>query len=244
MMRYSINSKIIESFISRELNCYHEKQPVATLLDIGSGDMRYRSQCKKSEWYCVFSDYEIRSKDISMCLDAHSLPFQDSNFDIVLLVEVLEHLHHPAVSLAEIARVMKPSGIMLLTVPFLQGLHEIPHDYFRYTEFGIQRLLEDAGLQIVRFERRGDLVGVILSLISISLVGMVEAIKRTRVLSPIGYILGPVVRGSERLILSAYMKIFKHRLSRMNDVPGANLRGVTGHLGMWHLGYNFVCRKL
>lgn len=45
------------------------------------------------------------------------LPFKDKSFDIVMMLAVLEHLHHPESMLQEIARVLKPSGAAIITVP-------------------------------------------------------------------------------------------------------------------------------
>ena len=45
------------------------------------------------------------------------LPFDDESFEVVTMLAVLEHLHHPHAMLQEIARVLKPSGALVLTVP-------------------------------------------------------------------------------------------------------------------------------
>ena len=45
------------------------------------------------------------------------LPFPDESFEVVTMLAVLEHLHHPHAMLQEIARVLKPSGALVLTVP-------------------------------------------------------------------------------------------------------------------------------
>ncbi|WP_206750341.1 methyltransferase domain-containing protein [Helicobacter sp. MIT 05-5293] len=46
-----------------------------------------------------------------------NLPFDDESFEIITLLAVLEHLHHPIDMLNEIKRVLVPHGILLLTVP-------------------------------------------------------------------------------------------------------------------------------
>lgn len=49
--------------------------------------------------------------------DAASLPFPDGSFDVAVCVEVLEHLLRPDFAVAEIARVLSPSGVLVVTVP-------------------------------------------------------------------------------------------------------------------------------
>ena len=61
----------------------------------------------------------------------------------------------PAAVIAELARVLKPGGRMLLIVPHEWEEHQIPHDYFRYTRYGVRYLLERAGLTPVAIEPVG-----------------------------------------------------------------------------------------
>lgn len=49
--------------------------------------------------------------------DAENLPFEDGAFDVVILREVLVHLHDPVKALKEIRRVLKPTGFLLGSAP-------------------------------------------------------------------------------------------------------------------------------
>ncbi|MEE2710443.1 MAG: class I SAM-dependent methyltransferase [Gemmatimonadota bacterium] len=51
--------------------------------------------------------------------NAENIPFSDDTFDIVICTEALEHLIAPPVALHEIKRILKPGGLMILTVPSL-----------------------------------------------------------------------------------------------------------------------------
>jgi len=79
--------------------------------------------------------------EVDVTGDAHDLPFDDQEFEQVLCSEVMEHLHTPQVAVAEMARVMKPGGLLILTMPMIYPIHEAPHDYQRFTEYGLKRLL-------------------------------------------------------------------------------------------------------
>lgn len=54
--------------------------------------------------------------------DVHAMPFRPASFDVVTCFEVLEHLEEPAVAVAEFARVLRPGGRLLLSVPNDEGL--------------------------------------------------------------------------------------------------------------------------
>jgi len=78
-----------------------------------------------------------------------ALPFKDAVFDTVLCNEVLEHVPEPARLMAEVARVLKPGGVLLLTTPQTWGLHMEPYDFYRYTKYGLRYLAEKSGLEVI-----------------------------------------------------------------------------------------------
>jgi SAM-dependent methyltransferase len=93
--------------------------------------------------------------------DGKRLPFEDRTFDTVLNVQVLEHTPRPGALVAEMARVLKDDGLLILSAPFQFRLHEEPHDYFRYSPHGLRVLCADAGLEIVEVLAQGSLWSVL-----------------------------------------------------------------------------------
>ena len=85
---------------------------------------------------------------IDLVGDAHKLPLTDNSFDLVALFMVLEHLEEPGVALKEIARVLKPQGLLLLTTVQYWHNHPCPKDYYRYTRTGLEYLCEKSGLKV------------------------------------------------------------------------------------------------
>lgn len=88
--------------------------------------------------------------------DGNRLPFRDGSVDTVLSTEVLEHLPDPRRCVIEMARILKPGGRLLMTVPFQQPLHELPWDYYRFTPSALRDLAATAGLEVERIEPRGN----------------------------------------------------------------------------------------
>lgn len=122
----------------------------ARVLDAGAGDSPYRELFAHCEY--VASDWEgsphpgARRADIVAPLDA--LPVADESFDGVLCTQVLEHVPDPAAALSELRRVLRPGAPLWLTVPFVGELHEEPHDFYRYTSYGLRTLCARAGLDV------------------------------------------------------------------------------------------------
>jgi SAM-dependent methyltransferase len=140
------------------------------LLDVGCGDRRfeplfapYVESYTGIEHEIVFASTHAskRVQKPDFLYDGKVLPFDAGSFDTVINTEVLEHTPEPAGLIAEMARVLRPTGVLILTTPFAFRLHEEPYDYFRFTPHGLAFLLERAGLQIVETRAFGGVFGVV-----------------------------------------------------------------------------------
>ena len=80
--------------------------------------------------------------------DLHQLPLKDSSCDVVILLHVLEHVQSPQKVLNELARVMKAGATLVIAVPFVHQLHHVPHDYYRFSKYALQDLLDHTGLRV------------------------------------------------------------------------------------------------
>lgn len=54
--------------------------------------------------------------------DIYQIPYRNSYFDLILLIEVIEHLDYPIKALQEVRRVLKSDGVLFLTTPNRMGL--------------------------------------------------------------------------------------------------------------------------
>ena len=84
--------------------------------------------------------------------DARSMPLADASMDVVLITQVLEHVPEPIAVIAEIRRVLKPGGTLLLSVPSIFPQHGSPGDYWRYMPQGLEWILRDFRNVTVRGE--------------------------------------------------------------------------------------------
>lgn len=130
------------------------------LLDVGCGGRRFAHYFDGRVTRYIGFDYPVTfyedTRNIDVFGDGLRLPFRDDSFDTVVCFEVLEHVKDGAQLTRELARVVRPGGTVILTVPFLWGEHCQPHDYSRYTVFGVRELFSRAGLAISTQRRVGS----------------------------------------------------------------------------------------
>jgi SAM-dependent methyltransferase len=128
------------------------------VLDIGCGHRPLARHLNPDVRYVgVDTNADVEPDVLGSVLD---LPFADASFDGAMCNEVIEHVPDPARALAEVRRVLRAGGLLYLTAPQTWGLHYEPHDYFRYTQYGLRYLLSQAGFELVEVRRMGGLFSV------------------------------------------------------------------------------------
>ncbi len=155
---------------------FREHLVVSKALEIGGGTGKMipvlQMACRPG--YLVCSDIDP-SEATNLVCDTFALPFPDGVFDVVAAFEVLEHLREPGAFACEVGRVLRSGGYVVLSVPFLLGIHD-HRDYFRFTDQGLTELLRGQGLEVVRLRKIG---GICLSILS-----LLTEFFRTRALGP------------------------------------------------------------
>lgn len=155
------------------------KAASGTLLDVGAGD-RWIAQHLRAGVDYIALDYPATGRDLygarpDVFADARMLPFADAVFDGAICLEVLEHVSDPALVVAEIARVIRPGGTVWLSMPFLYPLHDAPYDFQRYTEFGLRRDIERAGMRVIALRRTNHALRAAGVLACLAVAGSIEA---------------------------------------------------------------------
>ncbi|HEX6791364.1 MAG TPA: class I SAM-dependent methyltransferase [Candidatus Krumholzibacteria bacterium] len=134
------------------------------VIDVGCGEQPYRPCLAGFKRYIGFDSIDApdRGEKADVLGDALALPFADGCADAILCTEVIEHVKDPGAMLSEFSRVLVPEGSVLLTSPFTWHLHDEPHDYWRFTEFGLRVLFERAGFRVMALRPTNGFLGALL----------------------------------------------------------------------------------
>lgn len=149
----NVGSRLTADLTAAVYQQYLPKYAQGKLLDLGCGNVP------------LFQAYRDYVTD-NICVDWHNsphpgdhldfacdltkpLPFKDAEFDTIILSDVLEHIPQPQLLFQEMARILSEHGHILMNVPFFYGLHEQPHDYYRFTEFALRRFVSKSSLELI-----------------------------------------------------------------------------------------------
>jgi len=117
----------IEKRFNWLIYCLPENKDNAAILDIGCGIGVYEQKLERKGFKNVIG-IDVDEKSIKQCAStclnasfiqskAEYLPFRESSFDVILMIEVLEHVDVVESTLEECHRVLKEGGILCITTP-------------------------------------------------------------------------------------------------------------------------------
>lgn len=109
------------------------------VLDVGCGEKPYAVWMTGVEQHVGVDVFPGPRVD-TVITPEQRWPFDDTSFDAVLCTQVLEHVSDLDHVLAEIHRLLKPGGRLVVTVPFLYNQHGAPNDYRRFSLYGVRQL--------------------------------------------------------------------------------------------------------
>lgn len=110
--------------------------------------------------------------------DGQSLPFRNACFDCVTLLDVMEHLPWPEAAFAEMVRVTKPGGLIITQTPFLYPLHDLPHDFQRWTAEGLSQFTSRHPVEMMELTHHGRPLETAAVLANLALAkGMLDSVQ-------------------------------------------------------------------
>jgi SAM-dependent methyltransferase len=144
------------------LRLFLEAAPGASVLNAGAGQGTFSAELERRGFSVTSLDTEADAVDLLRGRvqgevvqgDVRALPFEDDRFDAAVLGEVLEHVPEDGEALREVVRVVRPGGVVAISVPanpaYFGPSDEWAGHVRRYTRSGLVDAVESAQLQVER----------------------------------------------------------------------------------------------
>jgi ubiquinone/menaquinone biosynthesis C-methylase UbiE len=142
----------------------------ARILDAGAGEQQFKKFCNHLNYVAQdFAQYDgkgdskgfqIGSWDqtkLDIISDITDIPEPDSAFDVIMCIEVFEHLPNPILALKEFSRLLRPGGQLIITAPFCSMTHFAPYHFSTgFNSYFYETHLQAYGFEIIELQRNGN----------------------------------------------------------------------------------------
>jgi 2-polyprenyl-3-methyl-5-hydroxy-6-metoxy-1,4-benzoquinol methylase len=151
--------------IKNKLRLIEQHQPVkGKILDIGAGTGDFLLEAKNKNWETVGVEPNEKAKSIAInkgVLFADTIEKLESNsFDVITLWHVLEHVPDVAHQVAELKRLLKPSGTLIIAVPNFNSFdanyyktfwaaYDVPRHLWHFSKTAIEKLFDKQNMNLV-----------------------------------------------------------------------------------------------
>ncbi|MBC8509223.1 MAG: methyltransferase domain-containing protein [Chloroflexi bacterium] len=126
------------------------QNPDMLILDVGAGRGDF-AEAVGGRNSIALDVYPYPEVDI-VCDLTQTNPFRPASIDAVLMLNVLEHIYDTHAMFKSLAELLKPGGKLLLAIPFMVKMHQIPLDFVRYTHFTFEQIGKEHRLEIEQLE--------------------------------------------------------------------------------------------
>lgn len=136
----------------------YRKDEYKNVLDVGSLCVRAKKgQAKEPKIYKrFFEDLDYKGLDIKkgfnvdiVCEDPYVFPIEEESYDVVISGQAFEHIEFFWLTFDEMARVLKPGGLMILIAPSQGKYHAYPVDCWRFYKDSMPALAKWSGLELL-----------------------------------------------------------------------------------------------
>ena len=183
--KFGSKSWLIDRLFLQQLQ-YTTQHIHGIVVDLGCGDKWFEALfAPHSSRYIGVDRLAVAAADV--VADITTLPLATDSIDTIICFSVLDDIPETTMFLDEIYRVLRPGGVLLLSVNQAWRTHDPPDDYYRWTKFGLKYVLEKSHFTVLEINPVGGLWAFVSTRI---VFWLYENVGRFRLLSPFTTILG------------------------------------------------------
>lgn len=116
-------------------------KPDFTILEIGTGTKALVHKKLFKSAHFIASDI-AKNENIDQVIDVTKSGALDTeSYDLILCMNVLEHLPNPQKAIDIMYQGLKNPGQLFIVTPFLFPIHDPPYDFYRYSEYALKKMM-------------------------------------------------------------------------------------------------------
>ncbi|MBD3344922.1 MAG: methyltransferase domain-containing protein [Chitinivibrionales bacterium] len=154
----------LDLFLDQNKKLYH-----GMVIDIGGKKKNKRGSFSPPKDTTLRWIYLNGNNNADVIADACILPLMTGCGDVIVACELFEHLSDPSGALKEIARITRPGGKIVFSMPFLYAIHADPGDFVRWTKQKIEKEFNQAGFSIGSILPMGGFFAVVYDMMNMYL---------------------------------------------------------------------------
>lgn len=136
----------VRNFQNKHIKAFASSVRNKKILELGSGE-KVKGKFIYSDKNKFHPSNEFIRSDIypefgHMVVDVTTMSFKEE-FDMILCLNVLEHVFEFHTAVKKMYKALKPGGILVISTPYAYPIHMPPNDFFRYSAFALKKLLKD-----------------------------------------------------------------------------------------------------
>ncbi|MEO6611860.1 MAG: class I SAM-dependent methyltransferase [Chitinophagaceae bacterium] len=142
--------KAIASVVSKYAN--------GKVLDIGCGYKPYKKIFAGNKTVTAYTGCDLNQTSldtVDIIYDGKKIPLLGESIDTIFSTQVIEHVFDHGQILREAYRLLKMNGKIILSAPLYWPVHGEPHDFYRFTKFGLDALLKKNGFKTLEIMENG-----------------------------------------------------------------------------------------
>lgn len=173
---YRSDAKITSELLWTGLARAAESYARGRLIDLGCGTKPYEqlflphvTQYFGVDWESASSAHYGSATRADHFADCTDTKLEAGSFDTLLSTQVMEHIYDTQAYLRESSRLLKMGGVGIFTVPFVWPTHAEPYDYYRFTQYSLEKLFEQHGFTVEKIEPLGGAYATLMQMRIIAL---------------------------------------------------------------------------
>ena len=147
---------IVLYYLINDLRFVISRYAAGSILDVGCGNKPYESLFSLiKESYTGCDVVQSSENKVDVICKATELAYAADKFDTLFSTQVMEHVDNSDLMMQECNRVLKPGGVLIVSVPLCWELHEEPYDFFRFTKYGLKELCDRNNFDVLEIIPNG-----------------------------------------------------------------------------------------